>query len=127
MKLTRLKGGFVLFEVVLALSIFCVCAVAFTAALYQGSDTISILRDESQVRHELANILAESATLKLKTGTEVLESHGKFHYERDVEPLQAQTAKRQPVLNLINVTIRAVWIVRGQTRKEQAQVIMYQP
>ena len=43
-------NGFVLWEVMLALTIFAVVAVALTTALQQTVDTSILLRDESQVR-----------------------------------------------------------------------------
>ncbi len=48
----------------LALTIFCVVAVSLTTALHQTVDASILLRDESQVRLELQNLLAETAALK---------------------------------------------------------------
>src|SRR5271166_3067158 len=78
----------------LALTIFCVVAVALTTALQQTVDTAIILRDESQVRLEIQNLLDETSAMKLKPGkSEVQMGDGRVRYEREVRAVQAKTAK----------------------------------
>ena len=121
-------GGFVLWEVMLALTIFCVVAVALTSALHQTVDASIMLRDESQVRIELQNILIETAMQKLKVGKSDLEvGDGRVQYEREIRAVNAKTAKGVPVPNLYEVIARAFWRSAGQDRTNQAQVIIYQP
>ena len=51
----------------LALTIFCVVAVALTTALHQTVDASILLRDESQVRLEIQNLLTETSVHKIDT------------------------------------------------------------
>jgi hypothetical protein len=112
----------------LALTIFCVVAVALTSALHQTVDASIMLRDESQVRIELQNALTTTASQKLKIGkSDVQEGDGRIHYEREVRSVLAKTAKGVMVPNLYEIGVRAFWRSAGQDRSEQAEVIVYQP
>ncbi len=78
----------------LALTIFCVVAVALTSALQQTVDTSIILRDESQVRLELQNLLDETSATKLIPGkSEIKMGDGRVRYAREIRSVQAKTAK----------------------------------
>jgi type II secretory pathway component PulJ len=127
-RIKKRSAGFVLWEVMLALTIFCVVAVALTSALHQTVDASIMLRDESQVRIELQNALTEAAAQKFKVGkSDVQEGDGRVHYEREIRPVLAKTAKGVPVPNLYEIIVRAFWRSSGQDRSEQANVIVYQP
>jgi prepilin-type N-terminal cleavage/methylation domain-containing protein len=121
-------GGFVLWEVMLALTIFCVVAVALTSALHQTVDVSIMLRDESQVRIELQNILTETAMQKVKVGKSDLQvGDGRIQYEREIRAVAAKTARGVPVPDLYEIVARASWRSAGQDRTNQARVIIYQP
>lgn len=127
-RINHRSGGFVLWEVMLALTIFCVVAVALTSALHQTVDASIMLRDESQVRIELQNALTVAASQKLKVGkSDVQEGDGRIHYEREVRSVLAKTAKGVVVPNLYEIVVRAFWRSAGQNRSEQAEVIVYRP
>jgi type II secretory pathway pseudopilin PulG len=120
--------GFVLWEMMLALMIFCVVAVSLTRALHQAIDTAVILRDDSEVRRNLQNILAESSVMKLTPGkTDVAIGDGRIRYEREVTRIQPKTDKNQILSNMYQVKVRARWIAQNQTRSSDADVVVYQP
>jgi type II secretory pathway pseudopilin PulG len=122
------SGGFMLWEVMLALTIFCVVAVALTSALYQTVDAAILIRDESQVRVEIQNLLNRASTEKLKVGkSEVQEGDGRIHYEREIRAVLAKNVKGVSVPNLYEIIIRASWRSASQDRSEEARVIVYQP
>ncbi len=127
----RIKNGprgFVLWEVMLALTIFCIVVVALTSALQQTVDASIMIRDESQVRIELQNILTESGAQKLKVGkSNVQQGDGRIHYEREIRLVQAKNGKGVPVPNLYDIVVRANWRSSGRDRSEQAEVVVYQP
>ena len=124
----RTRSGFVLWEVMLALTIFCVVAVGLTAALHQTVDTSIVIRDESQVRQELQNLLTETASTKVKPGkSEIQSSDGRIHYEREIRAIQAKTARGEQLPNLYEIDIQASWRSSGQDRTEHANMIVYQP
>jgi hypothetical protein len=112
----------------LALTIFCVVAVALTSAVHQILDTSILLRDESQVRLELQNLLTETVTAKVKPGkSEVQVGDGRVHYERDIRAIQAKTATGVVLQNLYEITIKGSWKASGQERSAHAEVIVYRP
>jgi prepilin-type N-terminal cleavage/methylation domain-containing protein len=120
--------GFVLWEIMLALMIFCLVAVALTTAIQQTADASIMLRDESQVRLELQNLLTETAMLKLKPGkSQVQVGDGRVHYERVIGVVNAKTAAGVVLPNLYEIKVQATWRASGQDRSEHAEVIVYQP
>jgi type II secretory pathway pseudopilin PulG len=120
--------GFVLWEVMLALTIFCVVAVGLTAALHQTVDTSIVIRDESQVRQELQNLLTETASTKVKPGkSEIHSSDGRILFEREIRAIQAKTERGEQLPNLYEIDIQASWRSSGQDRTQHANMIVYRP
>lgn len=124
----RKKSGFVLWEMLLALSIFCIVALSLTTALEHAADTARLLRQDSQVRHDLESILTESSVAKLAAGkSEIPLGDQRVHYEREVVPIQAKNSKGQPLDHLWHIIVRARWQETNQSRSSQADLIVYQP
>jgi hypothetical protein len=122
------QSGFVLWEMLLALSIFCIVGLSLTTALQQAADTARLLRQDSQVRHDLESILVESSATKLVAGkNEVAMGDQRVHYQREVVPVQATNLKGQPLDHLWRITVRATWQETKQSRSSQAEIIVYQP
>jgi type II secretion system protein I len=120
--------GFVLWEILLALTIFCVVAVALITAVHQVVDASILLRDESRVRLELQNLLTETAATKMKPGkSEVQVGDGRVHYEREIRAVQAKTAAGVVLPSLYQIIVQASWKASGQQRSSHAEVIVYQP
>jgi type II secretion system protein I len=120
--------GFVLWEILLALTIFCVVAVALITAVHQTVDASILLRDESQVRLELQNLLTETAATKMKPGkSEVQLGDGRVHYEKEIRAVQAKTAAGVVLPSLYEIIVQASWKASGQQRSSHAEVIVYQP
>jgi type II secretory pathway component PulJ len=127
-KVPKRSKGFMLWEVMLAITIFCIVAISLTSALQQTVDAAVLLRDESQVRIELQNLLSRIVAEKLKVGkSEVKEGDGRVHYEREIRAVLAQTAKGVPVPDLYEIIVRASWRSGGEDRSNQAEVIVYRP
>jgi hypothetical protein len=120
--------GFVLWEMMLALMIFCVVAISLTTALRQAIDTVILLRDDAQTRHDFENLMNEAAVSKLQPGKEDLTvGDGRIRYEREVVRLQPKTVRGELIPNLYEITIRATWQAGGQTRNTQVRSVVYQP
>jgi type II secretory pathway pseudopilin PulG len=124
----RTSSAFVLWEIMLALTIFAVVAVALTAALQQAVDASILLRDEAQVRLEIQNLLAETNSQKLKPGkTEIQTGDGRIRYEREILSVKAKTARGEVLPDLYEIDIRASWQSSGRSRSDTASLIVYQP
>jgi type II secretory pathway component PulJ len=127
-RVPKYSQGFMLWEVMLSVTIFCVVAVALASALQQTVDAAILLRDESQVRIELQNLLNRTAAERLKVGkSEVKEGDGRVQYERKIRAVLAKTAKGVPLPDLYEIVVRASWRSAGQDRSNQAEVIVYRP
>jgi hypothetical protein len=127
----RLRGrtdGFVLWEMLLALGIFCLGAIALTTALQRSVDTVILIHDESEVRQDLESILAEASAIKLQAGkTAIFMGDHRIQYEREVVSISAKNSKGQVVPNLWQVVVRATWTSRNRVRSGEAQEILFQP
>ena len=120
--------GFVLWEMLLALGIFCIGAIALTTALQRSLDTVILIHDESEVRQDLESILAEASAIKLQAGkTAIFMGDRRFQYEREVMSFSAKNSKGQVVPNLWQVTVRATWTARNRVRTGEAQEVLFQP
>jgi hypothetical protein len=121
-------GGFVLWEMLLALGIFCIGAIALTTALQRSLDTVILIHDESEVRQDLESILAEASANKLQAGkTAIFMGDHRIQYEREVVSFSAKNSKGQVVPNLWQVTVRATWTARNRVRTGEAQEFLFQP
>lgn len=121
-------GGFVLWEMLLALGIFCLGAIALTTALQRSVDTVILIHDESEVRQDLESILAEATAIKLQAGkTAIFMGDHRIQYEREIVSLSAKNSKGQVVPNLWQVTVRATWTARNRVRTGEAQEVLFQP
>jgi hypothetical protein len=122
------RSGFVLWEMLLALGIFCMGAIALTAAMQQAVDTVILIHDESEVRQDLESILAEATVIKLQAGkTAIFMGDHRIQYQREVASLPAKNSRGQSVGNLWQVTVRASWSARNRVRTSEAQEVLFQP
>ena len=127
-RLTARRQGFVLWEMLLGLAIFCMGAIALTRALQQSVDTVILIHDESEVRQDLESILAEASVNKLQPGkAAIFMGDHRIQYEREVVAVPAKNSRGQPVANLWQVTVRATWSAQNRVRTSEAQEVVFQP
>jgi hypothetical protein len=121
-------GGFILWEVLLAFGIFCLVSVGFIAALEQTIFTVTLVRDESEIRRNFENFLAEARAEKLQPGTHALNgADSRIQYERQVQAIKAKNQRGADVTNLFEIKLTARWTLQNRDRTEEAKVIVYQP
>jgi type II secretory pathway pseudopilin PulG len=122
------KGGFILWEVLLAFGIFCLVSVGFIAALEQTIFTVTLVRDESEVRRSFENFFAEARAEKLQPGTQALNgADNRVQYERQVQTVKAKNQQGADVTNLFEIKLTARWTLQNRERTEEAKIIVYQP
>src|ERR1700756_2453391 len=122
------RSGFVLWEMLLGLAIFCVGAIALTTALQQAVDTVILIHDESEVRQDLESIMAEASVNKLQAGkTAIFMADHRIQYEREVISLPAKNWKAQRVAILGQVPVGATWLARNRIRTSEAKEFFFQP
>lgn len=126
MKLTRYRfeSGLLLFEVLLAVTIFSLAAVSLAVALSETLDAFREIRRESEVRIQLQTALAETTGQRINIGKETLQlGDGSVVYSREITALERENQFREPVLGLYQVLIRADW--QEGTRRRDREVLQY--
>ena len=112
LKSHRAESGMLLLEVMLAVMVFSLAAVALALALNESLDAFADIRRESEVRLQLQSALAETTGQKLSVGKEKLQlGDGTVVYSRDVTLLDWTNEDKEPVSNLYQVKIFADWQV----------------
>jgi hypothetical protein len=99
-----------LFEVILALSVFSLAVVALAVCLQRTIESFNLAQMEVYVQQQLANRVALSRLQPLTPGhlEEKADDRG-VSYARDVEPLNLQTKRRIPVSGLLRLRWTATW------------------
>ena len=120
--------AFVLFEVVLATTIFAIVMLGLAAALNETLSAVVRARRESDIRLTLESLLAAAREKPLQPGREDLKvSQGNAKYAKEVKLLELENRERQKLGNLYLLTITAKWTAEGMEEKQVAQLEIYQP
>ncbi len=124
----RARGGMVLLEVVIALTIFTMIAFSLVMALQSAFDAAMDRNEIDVAVRGLNNQLALLHSARLITGDQDLPDDGTgilYHETVAVEQLQDQ--KNLPLQNMYRATITATWTSRGQTEQRDVTELIYQP
>ena len=122
-------SGFVLLEVLLALTLFGMVAVALTNALSQ----VGKLAVEGQLELHVINGL-QSALLEASKVPEMEE--GSFRsepdtlgivYETTIEEMELYNIDELALTDMYRVEVRALWEVNGQPQEDMAETYRYEP
>ena len=118
------ESGLLLFEVLLAVTIFSLAAVSLAVALSETLDAFREIRRESEIRVQLQTALAETTGQRLSLGKENLPlGNGSVVYSREIITLERENQFREPITGLYQVLIRADW--QEGSRKRDREVLQY--
>jgi len=118
------ESGLLLFEVLLAVTIFSLAAVSLAVALSETLDAFREIRRESEIRVQLQTALAETTGQRLSLGKENLPlGNGSVVYSREIISLERENQFREPITGLYQVLIRADW--QEGSRKRDREVLQY--
>ncbi len=118
------ESGLLLFEVLLAVTIFSLAAVSLAVALSETLDAFREIRRESEIRVQLQTALAETTGQRLSPGKETLPlGNGSVVYSREITTLERENQFREPITGLYQVLIRADW--QEGSRKRDREVLQY--
>lgn len=121
-----ISGGFVLLEILFAIGLFSIVAVAMTRALDQMANTSKIARREGQVMRVLESVLAETVHQpKLKPGGVHFDA-GADGVEADVsiERIELLTRNKQKLDHMFLISAQA-WIPDGRNKVLQRSMETY--
>ena len=123
------KGGYVLLEVIIALTVFAIVVTGLAGVLHSSLDSANLLRRQASVRRGLESILIE-AKQKPKREEMVLterdESLG-MEFRSELEELKWINRKGQPVRGLYVLRAKAVALRGANPVENTAEVYVYRP
>ena len=103
------RRGYLLLEVVLALSIFMVAVVGLMRTLSAALDADFEQRRQTDIRITVENMLAEAKARKPKAGVETTEPDAfRIRYRREVAPTEIQLENGTRLNGLFRVTVQAM-------------------
>ena len=125
----RRTGGYVLLEIIIALTVFAVVAAGLTSILHSSLDSANVLRRQASIRRGLEAVLIE-AKQKPKREEMLLtvkdEALG-MEFRSELEELKWLNQKGRPVKGLYILRAVAADPRAGHSRQESAEVYVYRP
>ena len=127
-KISSPGGGYILFEVLLAMAIFAFAGIGLIASLGHTADSMLSSNRESQIRLALHSHLAESLALPIELSVKSDPSDDPtVSYEHEWIPLKEVTTNNLQLPNLYTLIVRAKWTQQGTPRTQQAKIVVYHP
>jgi type II secretory pathway component PulJ len=129
MTMTRRKRGFILMEVLMAIALFSLVAVALTKALGQVGTLAVEGRRELHVMNGLQSALLEASKVpQLEEGSYVSEPDVMgVTYETTVQELELYNEDQDILDDMWLVQVRALWMEGREEREELVEVYRYGP
>ena len=122
------RHGYVLLEMIIALTVFAIVATGLASALHSSLDASNMLRRQASIRRGLEAILVESKAKPKRDEMRMTyrdEALGvEFHSE--LEELKWINRRRQPVKDLYLLRAVAVDLRQGKLN-DTAEVYVYRP
>lgn len=121
--------SFVLMEVLLALTLFGLVAVALTNALSQVGKLAIEGQFELHVINGLQSALLEASKvpeMEPAIFTSEADSLGVV-YETTIEEMELYNVEEQLLPDMFRVTVKAIWLVGGRKEEEVAETFRYEP
>ena len=118
----------VLFEVIIALTIFALVAFALVAALDSSFNAAESRLDIDGAVRGLNNQLALLHAAPVLPGDRDLPDNGSgYLYHVAVTQEQLVDQKKVPLQNMLRATLTVTWKSRGETQSRSVSELIYQP
>jgi Tfp pilus assembly protein PilV len=120
----RKRGGWMLLEVLIALSVFSVAVIGMAEALNASIEAMNYLNQQEIMRNRLEALIVEA---KQKPKREemvfsVADLAAGIHYRTELEELKWVNRKKEPVNGLYVLRAIAEFDSNGESRKEVVEV-----
>ena len=123
------RGGFVLLEMIIALTVFAVVVTGLATVLHSSLDSANLLRRQASIRRGLEAILVEAKT-KTKREEMVIsyrdDSLG-TEFRSELQELKWVNRRRQPVKGLYILRSLATDLHTAKVVNNSAEVYVYRP
>jgi hypothetical protein len=122
------RRGMVLFELVIALTVFTLVAFTLVIALDTAFNVAMQRNQIDTATRGLENQVALLHAQQLLPEDKDLDDDGSgILYHRTIQPEQVFDQKKQPLAGLLRVTITAKWNSAGQPYERHVSELVYQP
>lgn len=124
----RKGGGYILFELVLALGIFAIAVLGLAKALDQALETANLLKRDQIIRIGMHNFFEEirRKPLRYMSTTKMDETYG-ITYTSSTEPVTLRTTNGGTLSDLYNLTIVATSTFNDVPQEDTLSVYVYKP
>ena len=124
-----LRAGYVLLEVIIALTVFAVVVTGLASALHSSLDAANLLRRQAAIRRGLESILVEA---KAKPKREEMPMTYKdealgVEFRSELQELKWVNRRRKPVKGLYILRAIATDLRIGKRVHDAAEVYVYRP
>ncbi|OYW73990.1 MAG: hypothetical protein B7Z37_19500 [Verrucomicrobia bacterium 12-59-8] len=124
----RVSRGYILFELVLALTIFAIAVLGLAKALNQALETANLLKRDQIIRIGMRNVFEELRNKPLaKMSTTLMDTTYGITYTSSTEALSLKTTSGGILSDMYNLTIHATSSFDGVPQDDTLSVYVYKP
>jgi type II secretory pathway pseudopilin PulG len=124
----RRKGGYILFELVLALGIFAIAVLGLAKSLNQALETANLLKRDQIIRIGMRNFLEEIRRKPLTDmSTSMMDTTYGVTYTSFTEPVTLRTTSGTNLSDIYNLTIKATSSFNEVPEEATLSVYVYKP
>ncbi len=122
------RRGYILFELVLALTIFAIAVLGLAKALNQALETANLLKRDQIIRIGMRNFFEELRNKPLaKMSTTYMDTTYGISYTSTTEALSLKTTSGGILSDMYNLTIHATSSFDGVPQEDTLNVYVYKP
>ena len=122
------RSGYILFELVIALTIFALAVLGLAKALNQALETANLLKRDQIIRIGMRNFLEEIRRKPITDmSTSQMDTTYGVTYTSSTEPVSLKTTSGGTLSDLYNLTIKATSSFDGVPQEDTLNVYVYKP
>lgn len=122
------RRGYILFELVLALTIFAIAVLGLAKSLNQALETANLLRRDQIIRIGMRSFLEEIRNKPIaQMSTSKMDTTYGISYTSTTETVSLKTTNGSVLSDMYNLTIRATSSFDGVPQEDTLSVYVYKP
>jgi hypothetical protein len=119
-------GGYILFELIIALAMFAIAVLGLARALNTGLEVVNILNKDQRVRLMMRSFLEEMRQKPLsEMAGSVTDPVSGVTCTSSLEPVTLTTTRGNTLSDLYNLKVVASYSVGSEVREESVSVYVY--
>ena len=124
----RSRRGYLLFELIIALSIFAIGVLALARSLNTTVESVNLLNREARLRLAMRSFLEELRRKPLaEMSTSTQDPALGATLTSKTEPLTLETTRSGPLPDMHKLTVTADYSLNDEARQEILEVYVYKP